>query len=78
VSADYGRRRWPVDAGCYGGSIHYGGWPNSDCTRRRTLPQAYGRVEGSTRTLDSYACRLRHKLARDGDGFVVNVPSAPP
>ena len=28
---------------------------------------------GSTRTLDSHACRLRHKLARDGDRFVVNV-----
>ncbi|MDO8184637.1 winged helix-turn-helix domain-containing protein [Conexibacter sp. JD483] len=28
---------------------------------------------GSTRTLDSHACRLRHKLARDGEQFVINV-----
>ena len=31
------------------------------------------RAKGSTRTLDSHACRLRQKLARDGDRFVVNV-----
>lgn len=31
------------------------------------------RAIGSTRTLDSHACRLRHKLGRDGDRFVVNV-----
>jgi DNA-binding response OmpR family regulator len=30
-------------------------------------------AHGSTRTLDSHACRLRQKLARDGDRFVVNV-----
>jgi DNA-binding response OmpR family regulator len=28
---------------------------------------------GSTRTLDSHACRLRQKLARDGARFIVNV-----
>lgn len=28
---------------------------------------------GSTRTLDSHACRLRHKLSRDGERFVINV-----
>jgi DNA-binding response OmpR family regulator len=28
---------------------------------------------GSTRTLDSHACRLRQKLARDGERFIVNV-----
>jgi DNA-binding response OmpR family regulator len=28
---------------------------------------------GTTRTLDSHACRLRQKLAVDGDRFVVNV-----
>lgn len=27
----------------------------------------------STRTLDSHACRLRQKLARDGDKFIINV-----
>jgi len=31
------------------------------------------RAVGVTRTLDSHACRLRAKLARDGDRFVVNV-----
>jgi DNA-binding response OmpR family regulator len=31
------------------------------------------RATGSTRTLDSHACRLRHKLAARGDRFVVNV-----
>ena len=31
------------------------------------------RAKGTTRTLDSHACRLRHKLAADGDRFVVNV-----
>jgi DNA-binding response OmpR family regulator len=31
------------------------------------------RTLGSTRTLDSHACRLRHKLGRFGDRFVVNV-----
>jgi DNA-binding response OmpR family regulator len=28
---------------------------------------------GSTRTLDSHACRLRQKLARDGERYLVNV-----
>jgi len=28
---------------------------------------------GSTRTLDSHACRLRQKLGRDGDRYLVNV-----
>jgi DNA-binding winged helix-turn-helix (wHTH) protein len=28
---------------------------------------------GTTRTLDSHACRLRHKLGTRGDRFVVNV-----
>ena len=31
------------------------------------------RSVGSTRTLDSHACRLRHKLAVHGDSYVVNV-----
>lgn len=31
------------------------------------------RSSGSTRTLDSHACRLRQKLARDGDRLLVNV-----
>jgi DNA-binding response OmpR family regulator len=31
------------------------------------------RANNSTRTLDSHACRLRQKLARDGDRYLVNV-----
>ena len=31
------------------------------------------RMNSSTRTLDSHACRLRQKLGRSGDRFVVNV-----
>jgi DNA-binding response OmpR family regulator len=31
------------------------------------------RVLGTTRTRDSHACRLRHKLGVHGDRFVVNV-----
>lgn len=31
------------------------------------------RANGATRTLDSHACRLRQKLARDGDRYLVNV-----
>ena len=31
------------------------------------------RSMGATRTLDSHACRLRQKLAVDGDRFVINV-----
>jgi DNA-binding response OmpR family regulator len=33
----------------------------------------YGSMVGTTRTLDSHACRLRHKLGVQGDRFVVNV-----
>ena len=43
-------------------------------TKEELLRQVWGyRSIGSTRTLDSHACRLRRKLARDGDAFVVNV-----
>lgn len=31
------------------------------------------RAHNSTRTLDSHACRLRQKLARDGDRYLINV-----
>lgn len=38
------------------------------------LRQIWGfRTLGTTRTLDSHACRLRQKLARHGDRYVVNV-----
>ena len=43
-------------------------------TKEELLRGVWGfRSMGQTRTLDSHACRLRHKLGADGDRFVVNV-----
>ncbi len=43
-------------------------------TKDELLRNIWGfRAIGSTRTLDSHACRLRAKLSRDGERFVVNV-----
>ncbi len=43
-------------------------------TKEELLRTIWGyRSRGSTRTLDSLACRLRHKLAAHGDRYVVNV-----
>jgi DNA-binding response OmpR family regulator len=43
-------------------------------TKEELLRTLWGfRAKGSTRTLDSHACRLRQKLARDGDRYLVNV-----
>jgi DNA-binding response OmpR family regulator len=48
--------------------------PTRVFTKDELLRTIWGfRALGSTRTLDSHACRLRHKLARFGDRFVVNV-----
>ena len=48
--------------------------PTRVWTKDELLRTVWGyRAIGSTRTLDSHACRLRHKLGRDGDRFVVNV-----
>jgi DNA-binding response OmpR family regulator len=48
--------------------------PTRVFTKDELLRTIWGfRTLGSTRTLDSHACRLRHKLARFGDRFVVNV-----
>jgi DNA-binding response OmpR family regulator len=48
--------------------------PTRVFTKEELLRDVWGfRAMGATRTLDSHACRLRHKLARDGDRFVVNV-----
>src|ERR671935_2258720 len=48
--------------------------PTRVYTKEELLRNVWGfRSLGSTRTLDSHACRLRHKLARAGDRFVVNV-----
>ena len=48
--------------------------PTRVFTKDELLRTIWGfRTMGSTRTLDSHACRLRHKLGRAGDRFVVNV-----
>ena len=48
--------------------------PTRVFTKEELLRDVWGfRSMGATRTLDSHACRLRHKLGRDGDRYVVNV-----
>jgi DNA-binding response OmpR family regulator len=48
--------------------------PTRVFTKEELLRDVWGfRARGQTRTLDSHACRVRRKLARDGDRFVVNV-----
>ncbi|HEX4345848.1 MAG TPA: response regulator transcription factor [Solirubrobacteraceae bacterium] len=48
--------------------------PTRVFTKDELLRSIWGyRAVGSTRTLDSHACRLRHKLGAHGDRYVVNV-----
>ena len=48
--------------------------PTRVLTKEELLRDVWGfRSLGTTRTLDSHACRLRQKLAAHGDRFVVNV-----
>jgi DNA-binding response OmpR family regulator len=48
--------------------------PTRVFTKHELLRTVWGyRTCGSTRTLDSHACRLRQKLRAHGDQFVVNV-----
>jgi DNA-binding response OmpR family regulator len=48
--------------------------PTRVFTKEELLRAVWGfRATGSTRTLDSHACRLRRKLGAQGDRFVVNV-----
>jgi DNA-binding response OmpR family regulator len=48
--------------------------PTRVLTKQELLRDVWGfRTLGTTRTLDSHACRLRNKLSVDGDRFVVNV-----
>jgi DNA-binding response OmpR family regulator len=48
--------------------------PTRVFTKEELLRGVWGfRSLGSTRTLDSHACRLRQKLSREGDRFVINV-----
>jgi DNA-binding response OmpR family regulator len=50
------------------------GSPTRVFTKEELLRDVWGfRSMGATRTLDSHACRLRQKLGRAGDHFVVNV-----
>lgn len=48
--------------------------PTRVFTKDELLRSIWGfRAHGSTRTLDSHACRLRHKLGDHGDRYIVNV-----
>jgi DNA-binding response OmpR family regulator len=48
--------------------------PTRVLTKAELLRDVWGyRTLGTTRTLDSHACRLRAKLGLEGDRFVVNV-----
>ncbi len=48
--------------------------PTRVYTKDELLRNVWGfRSRGQTRTLDSHACRLRQKLGRHGDRYVVNV-----
>jgi len=48
--------------------------PARVCTKEQLLRDVWGfRARGTTRTLDSHACRLRAKLAHPDVRFVVNV-----
>ncbi len=48
--------------------------PTRVFTKSELLRTIWGhRSTGSTRTLDSHACRLRHKLGAHGDRYVINV-----
>jgi DNA-binding response OmpR family regulator len=48
--------------------------PTRVFTKHDLLRDVWGyRAMGATRTLDSHACRLRQKLGRSGDRFVINV-----
>jgi DNA-binding response OmpR family regulator len=48
--------------------------PTRVLTKEELLRDVWGyRTLGTTRTLDSHACRLRTKLGAEGDRFVVNV-----
>lgn len=49
-------------------------FPTKVWTKEELLRTVWGyKSMGATRTLDSHACRLRQKLAFDGDRYVINV-----
>jgi DNA-binding response OmpR family regulator len=48
--------------------------PGRVFTKEELLRDVWGfQSAGRTRTLDSHACRLRHRLCAHGDHFVINV-----
>jgi DNA-binding response OmpR family regulator len=48
--------------------------PTRVFTKDELLRNVWGfRLRGNTRTLDSHACRLRRKLGRHGEHYVINV-----
>jgi DNA-binding response OmpR family regulator len=59
----------------YARLVHLAGDPVRVFTKAELLRDVWGfRLPGRTRTLDSHACRLRHKLSDPGHGhFVENV-----
>lgn len=47
--------------------------PHRVFTKQELMRQVWGHAAGSSRTLDSHACRLRHALAVHGDRYIQNV-----
>lgn len=69
-----GGRRVPVTAREFALLVVLAREPTRVFTKAELLRDVWGfRAIGSTRTLDTHACRLRRKLAVDGRRFVVNV-----
>jgi DNA-binding response OmpR family regulator len=70
----FGGRRVPVSQKEFGLLRTLASEPTRVFTKEELLRTIWGyQVSGSTRTLDSHACRLRQKLAREGARLVVNV-----
>jgi DNA-binding response OmpR family regulator len=54
--------------------LHLAGDPRRVFRKQELLSAVWGyRARASTRTLDSHASRLRHKLAASGERWIVNV-----
>ena len=67
-------KRVPVSAKEYALLLALAAEPVRTFTKEELLRDVWGfRSMGSTRTLDSHACRLRNKLGARGDRFIVNV-----
>lgn len=67
-------RRIALTSKEYGLLVHLAGDPHRVFTKRELLLAVWGhRDGGSTRTLDSHACRLRGKLSGGTRRYVINV-----